>query len=366
MIDETNREPERTTPDPASAFPTRRSMRAAAGKSAAPAESDAQASEVEATPANVVSEVEVTPAIVAPAPAVSPISAAAPSPVTAPAPATAQSSVPVAARVAAARTKAFVAPVAGPSRWKTFRSLLIVAVAVPGLFGTVALPAYAFNSDDSVAAAPAHDTGAQSLSVPNWDRPELARDSYSATSMQELEAAAAAKAAAEAAKLAASRASAAGYTYNASDSDLSAFLATRSNTWIRPLAAGISSPYGPRGLICNSSGCSNSFHDGVDFGASCGTPIKAVSAGRVTFTGSAGAYGQRVIVDHGGGVESIYGHVGNGSFRVSVGQLVEAGTIVAGVGATGVVSGCHLDLKIRLGGNFTNPVPYMASRGVNL
>ncbi|MBG6237536.1 murein DD-endopeptidase MepM/ murein hydrolase activator NlpD [Mycetocola sp. CAN_C7] len=242
---------------------------------------------------------------------------------------------------------------------------------MPGIFGTVALPAYAFTSEETTVAARVHATGAQSLTVPDWTRPALARDSYSATSEEELAAVAAAKAAAEAAKLAASRSAQSGsssgsYVYNANDPDLAAFLVGRSGTWIRPVAAGISSPYGPRGLVCNAAGCSNSFHDGVDFGASCGTPIKAVSAGRVTFTGSAGAYGQRVIVDHGGGVESIYGHVQTGSFRVSVGQLIEAGTVVAGIGATGVVSGCHLDLKIRIGGDFTNPVPFMSGKGVGL
>lgn len=255
--------------------------------------------------------------------------------------------------------------------------MLVVAVAVPAIFGTVALPAYAF-TDETTAVAAIHDTGAQSLTVANWTRPELGRDGYSATTVAELESARAAKAAAEAAaaaaaaaKLAATRSatrssSSSDYTYNATDADLAAFLVGRSDIWQRPVAAGISSPYGPRGLICNGSGCSNSFHDGVDFGSPCGTPIKAVSAGRVTFTGSAGAYGQRVIVDHGGGVESIYGHVQTGSFKVSPGQLIEAGTVVASIGATGVVSGCHLDLKIRLGGDFTNPVPFMASKGVRL
>lgn len=296
---------------------------------------------------------------------------ASPRPVPGATPAALLSAVPVAARIAASVPKASVRPPVKQSRWKSIRSLLIVAVAIPSIFGTVALPAYAFTSGETSAAPSVHATGAQSLTVPDWTRPELARDSYSATTVAELTAAKAAKAAAAAAaaaaKLAASRSSASGsYVYNANDTDLSAFLATRSNTWIRPVAGSISSPYGPRGLICNASGCSNSFHDGVDFSGSCGTPIKAVSAGRVTFTGSAGAYGQRVIVDHGGGVESIYGHVGSGSFRVSVGQLVEAGTVVASIGATGVVSGCHLDLKIRLAGDFTNPVPYMASRGVTL
>lgn len=395
MSDETSRKPDTasggdSTPDSPQALPTRRSLRNARSAAATGATAgDATASPVEpavdaAEPAvdvtEVVETVEVIPAAGTPdepavmvdiEPAVDPNTGSLPSsqvPVAAPVPTRAR----LAARVAATPPTTSARSVPRQSRWKSIRSMLIVAIAVPGIFGTVALPAYAFTSEESAAVAPIHDTGAQSLTVANWSRPALARDGYSATSAEELRAAEAAKAAAEAAKkaakLAAGRAnsSAGGYVYNANDTDLSAFLATRSSTWIKPLNAGISSHYGPRGLICNGAGCSNSFHDGVDFGAGCGTPIKAVSAGRVTFTGSGGAYGQRVIVDHGGGVESIYGHVQSGSFKVSVGQLVEAGTVVASVGATGVVSGCHLDLKIRLGGNFTNPVPYLAARGVNL
>lgn len=365
MIDETSPEPERaasdSTIDPASALPTRRSLREAAARSAAPVPvpsgTDEASADAIATPVSVAPAVAAT---VPAAPAAVAATASPPSTVT----------LPVAARRAGSQAKASARSVAKPSRWKSIRSLLIVAVAVPGIFGTVALPAYAFTSEESTVIAQTHDTGAQSLTVPDWTRPELARDSYSATSAEELQAAKAAKAAAEAAKLAASRSSQSNgygdYVYNANDPELAAFLVGKSDTWIRPVAAGISSPYGPRGLVCNAAGCSNSFHDGVDFGASCGTPIKAVSAGRVTFTGSAGAYGQRVIVDHGGGLESIYGHVQTGSFKVSVGQLIEAGTVVAGIGATGVVSGCHLDLKIRIAGDFTNPVPYMASRGVTL
>ena len=366
MSDETSREPDEgrgsdSTFDPATALPTRRSLRAAARAGAEPVEQDA------AVPA-----VEPADDFLEPAEAAEPVvmvdvePSASPAMATATIPVAAPTRARLAARVAATPPPASVRSVPKQSRWKSIRSLLIVAIAVPSIFGTVALPAYAFTSDETTSVAAVHDTGAQSLTVSNWTRPALARDGYSATSADELKAAAAAKAAAEAAKAAAKLASATGGYYNANDTDLSAFLVAQGGTWVRPVAAGISSHYGPRGLICNGAGCSNNFHDGTDFGASCGTSIVAVSAGRVTFTGSAGAYGQRVIVDHGGGVESIYGHVQSGSFKVSVGQLVEAGTPVAGVGATGVVSGCHLDLKIRIGGNFTNPVPFMAAQGVTL
>ncbi|ONI60732.1 hypothetical protein ALI44B_09120 [Leifsonia sp. ALI-44-B] len=262
--------------------------------------------------------------------------------------------------------------------WQSFRRSAMLLLAVPGLIGTLALPAFAFTESNLPPASNFSQLEAQSLNVNEKALPILVnRDTYSATTTAELTASRAAAAAAakkasdEAARLAAQAAAgtaARAFDPNRSssastDADLSGYLDTVSTVWQRPVAGPISSPYGPRGLICNGAGCSNSFHDGMDFSADCGTPIKAVSAGRVTFTGSGGSYGQRVIVDHGGGVETIYGHVQTGSFKVAVGDLIEGGTIVALVGATGVVSGCHLDLKVQLDGKFTNPQTYLEARG---
>ncbi|MET0716178.1 MAG: M23 family metallopeptidase [Mycetocola sp.] len=234
-------------------------------------------------------------------------------------------------------------------------------LVVPALFGTMALPAFA-SPDPTTAASIVGAADAQSLIVgSNVTASTIQRDSYSATTQQELEEAAAAAAAAA---IRARTGSAPAYNYN--DADLAGFLGTTGQTWQRPVPASPTSAYGPRRIICNSAGCSNGFHDGVDLGTSCGTPIKAISAGRVVFVGSAGSYGNRVIVDHGGGVESVYGHVQGGSYRVSAGDLVDAGTLVASVGDTGVVTDCVLDLKIRINGSTTSPVPFLAARGVYL
>jgi murein DD-endopeptidase MepM/ murein hydrolase activator NlpD len=62
----------------------------------------------------------------------------------------------------------------------------------------------------------------------------------------------------------------------------------------------------------------------------------------------------------------VYGHLQSGSFRVGVGSHVNAGAVVASVGATGVVTGCHLDLKIQVNGSHTNPAPFLRSRGVSV
>lgn len=91
---------------------------------------------------------------------------------------------------------------------------------------------------------------------------------------------------------------------------------------------------------------------------------RAIVTGSTTFTGAAGAFENRVILDHGGGVGSIYGHVA-ASFPVKKGQATPAGTVVATVGGTGVGSGCHLDLKIRFDGDHTDSEDPAAASGVN-
>lgn len=241
-----------------------------------------------------------------------------------------------------------------------------MGLIVPGIFGTFALPAFAVPGEEVPRQVNAMLSGdVQSLAVSSAVLGnEVVRDGYSATTAEELAAAAAAKAAA--AQAAAAKAAAQANALLESNSAQTELFTGVTGAWQRPVSGPISSPYGPRRVICNGGGCSNGFHDGVDFSNTCGTPVRAVSAGRVTFVGSAGAYGQRVIVDHGGGVESIYGHLQSGSFRVSAGDPVGGGTTVASVGATGVVSGCHLDLKIRVNGSFTNPTPFLRDRGVSM
>jgi murein DD-endopeptidase MepM/ murein hydrolase activator NlpD len=237
-----------------------------------------------------------------------------------------------------------------PARWRSLRSPAIIALAIPALLGTVALPAYAFSPTDGAeasitdanAALTSDATAMQSLTVSDdVTLAEVERDGYSATTAE------------------------AGYIYD-SASALAGYLAPSSSGWWRPLPGEITSKYGPRGLICNSAGCSSSFHEGMDFGGACGTPIKAAAAGTVSFTGNAGAFGNRVIIDHGNGLQTIYGHLLGGSYTVSVGDVVEGGMVIAEVGATGVVSGCHLDLKVSVDGEHTNPAPFLRQHGVTV
>ena len=105
-------------------------------------------------------------------------------------------------------------------------------------------------------------------------------------------------------------------------------------------------------------------HDGLDLGSGCSTPIVAASAGTVEYVGRYGGYGNYVRIDHGGGVKTAYGHIVDGGFRVSPGQQVGAGALVALVGSTGNSTGCHLHFETHVGGGTVNPVGFMAARGV--
>jgi len=98
-------------------------------------------------------------------------------------------------------------------------------------------------------------------------------------------------------------------------------------------------------------------HSGVDVGAARGTPISSTFAGVVIYTGWRGGYGNTVIVDHGGGLTSLYAHMSE--IGVSNGAAVERGDVVGFVGATGTATGNHLHFEIRFNGTATDPAPYL-------
>ena len=131
--------------------------------------------------------------------------------------------------------------------------------------------------------------------------------------------------------------------------------------WVRPAGGYISSSYGYRVHPITGNG---SFHDGIDLGSGCSTAIVAASAGTVEYVGWYGGYGNYVRINHGNGVATAYGHIVSGGFRVTPGQQVAAGTLVALVGSTGNSTGCHLHYETHVGGGTTDPVGFMAARGV--
>ena len=119
----------------------------------------------------------------------------------------------------------------------------------------------------------------------------------------------------------------------------------------RPVGGPITSPFGPR--VHPVTGA-RTVHDGTDFGAPCGTPVHAAGDGVVVSRGSSGAYGNRVVVRHAGGLETSYNHLASQS--VSVGQRVTTSSIVGRVGSTGLSTGCHLHFMARRGGTLVDPV----------
>lgn len=99
------------------------------------------------------------------------------------------------------------------------------------------------------------------------------------------------------------------------------------------------------------------FHAGVDFGASYGSTIRAADAGRVIFSGWYGGYGQAVIIDHGGGLTTLYGHCSR--LFVREGQTVQQGQAISAVGSTGLSTGPHLHFEVRRNGSPIDPMGYL-------
>ncbi|WP_133521155.1 M23 family metallopeptidase [Curtobacterium flaccumfaciens] len=131
--------------------------------------------------------------------------------------------------------------------------------------------------------------------------------------------------------------------------------------WVRPASGYVISPYGYRvhpitGVVTK--------HDGADLASGCYTPIVAASAGTVDYAGWYGGYGNYVRISHGGGVQTAYGHIVNGGYRVSPGQQVSAGQLIALVGSTGASTGCHTHFEVHIGGATVDPIPFMGARGV--
>ena len=94
-----------------------------------------------------------------------------------------------------------------------------------------------------------------------------------------------------------------------------------------------------------------------DIYSAIGTPIKAVASGTVIFAEKNGPYGNLVKISHGNDVETWYAHCS--AIYVSEGEEVNAGDVIAAVGATGNVTGPHLHLEIRVNGTAINPQQYL-------
>lgn len=127
--------------------------------------------------------------------------------------------------------------------------------------------------------------------------------------------------------------------------------AAGSSGYIRPVDAPLTSGYGSRTHPVLGT---TKVHEGVDLGASCGTPVKAAADGKVVAAEFNSASGNRVKVDHGNGVITGYYHLQG--FNTSVGAEVSQGDVVGTVGSTGRSTGCHLHYaKMDQAGNYSDP-----------
>jgi len=99
------------------------------------------------------------------------------------------------------------------------------------------------------------------------------------------------------------------------------------------------------------------FHTGQDIEAPMGAEVIAGASGRVSYVGWMNGYGQLVIVDHGGGLSTRYGHLSH--FDVEIGQQVSRGELVGKVGSTGRSTGPHLHYEVRINDQPVNPLQYL-------
>lgn len=117
---------------------------------------------------------------------------------------------------------------------------------------------------------------------------------------------------------------------------------------IWPVGGQLTSRYGPRG---------GRWHRGIDIAGPAGREIRAAKSGTVVLAGWYGGYGKAVIIDHGGGFSTLYGHTSK--ILVSEGERVEKGQVIALVGSTGRSTGPHLHFETRVNGNPVNPFRFL-------
>lgn len=124
---------------------------------------------------------------------------------------------------------------------------------------------------------------------------------------------------------------------------------------IWPVAGTLESGFG--GRRNPFGGSSYEFHSGQDIEAEWGAPVIAGANGTVTFSGWQNGYGQLVVIDHGGGLTTRYGHLS--ALAASVGQLIQRGEFLGRVGSTGRSTGPHLHYEVRINDQPVNPLQYL-------
>lgn len=145
---------------------------------------------------------------------------------------------------------------------------------------------------------------------------------------------------------------------NRLEKDLNAFDAVIGNTYrpsIWPVAGKLESGFG--GRRNPFGGSSYEFHSGQDIDAAWGAPVIAGANGTVTFVGWQNGYGQLVVIDHGGGLTTRYGHLS--AIAATAGQVIRRGEFLGRVGSTGRSTGPHLHYEVRINDQAVNPLQYL-------
>ena len=124
------------------------------------------------------------------------------------------------------------------------------------------------------------------------------------------------------------------------------------NLW--PVEGQVTGSFGERIDPFNGEGA---FHSGVDIGSSYGHPIVAPADGIVTVTDTMGGYGKTIMIDHGNGISTRYGHLSG--FAVTAGQRVQRGEVIGYVGESGRSTGPHLHYEVRINDTPVNPYKYL-------
>jgi murein DD-endopeptidase MepM/ murein hydrolase activator NlpD len=117
---------------------------------------------------------------------------------------------------------------------------------------------------------------------------------------------------------------------------------------IWPVSGPVTSPFGWRW---------GRMHEGIDIAVPTGTPVVAAASGRVIYAGWMGGYGNLVLIDHGGGLATAYGH--NSGFAAGSGQSVSQAQVIAYAGSTGNSTGPHVHFEVRVNGSPVDPLGYL-------
>jgi hypothetical protein len=118
-----------------------------------------------------------------------------------------------------------------------------------------------------------------------------------------------------------------------------------------------------RTYVYGNKAIGESTHYGVDLASTVNAPVEAANSGIVAFTGTLGIYGNAIIIDHGFGIFSIYGHMSQ--IKTKLGQPVKKGDVIGNTGTTGLAGGDHLHFGMLVGGRFVNPVEWWDPHWIN-